>query len=485
MQLYFFIAFVTYLLIILIIGIWASKKNKLLINNQNNRTNNNDFILGGRSSGWLLTALSAHASDMSDWLFMGLPATVYLKGSIEIWIPIGLIFGMFLSWQFIAAKLRTESEKYNSTTISSYLTNKYNDNSGLITITASVISFIFFIVYLSVGIKGIGYVLKSAFDLNYYIGTLLAISIVLIYTLIGGFTAVSAIDLFQGLFLLSMILLVPVYAFIKLGDINLIRKAAQIRSISLSIIQCKYPTDCLYNLISILLNQFSWALGYFGMPHILTKFMGAKDIKNMNKSKYIGIIWQFLALSSSFAVGIISIAYFKSIAIKPEFIFIELTKSLFSPLFSGIILCAILAATISTVDSQLLVLASIIAQDFYKNLINKNATNIQVYNVYKMALIISSISGLLISWNQHSTIMNLVKYAWSGLGSSFGPAILLSLYYKTTNKCGILAAIISGAIISIIWPIINFYIINIEIYSIVPAFLISLISGYLISKITK
>lgn len=467
MQVKFFIAFIIYLIIILIIGIISSKKLK----NQN-LNNNFDFILGGRTSGWLITSLSAHAADMSDWLFMGLPAAIYLNGIKEIWIPIGLLFGMFLSWQFIAKKIRISSERYNANTITSYLANITKDNSGIIITISALIMFFFFTIYLSVGIKGIGYVLKSAFGINYYLSTLLAVFVVVSYTLIGGFVSIAYIDLFQGIFLLLMLMIVPIYTLIKLSSY----------SSEINIYKILNFNNLKENFWLIPFNQFSWFLGYFGMPHILTKFMAIENTKNINKSKYFGLAWQFLALTSAVLVGLIGHAYFQAIKSnldKPEFIFIEITKSLFNPWIAGIILCAILAATISTIDSQLLVIASTVAQDIYKNLINKEATQKSINNVYKASIIISAFTGLLIAWQKNSTIMSLVKYAWSGLGASFGPAILLSLYCNKINKWGIISAILTGFVTSISWVILNHYIMKIEIYSILPAFILSIISYYI------
>jgi len=478
MQIQFLSAFIIYLLTILLIGIISSKKAKN-ITSDNGSTS---FILGNRSTNWFLTALSAHASDMSDWLFMGLPAAVYVAGGYEIWIPIGLLIGMFLCWHFIASPLRIETEKYHATTLASYFKNRFNDKSGIIVGIAALISFFFFSIYLSVGLKGIGYVLKSAFDINYHLGILLAVLVVVAYTLIGGFVSVAWIDLFQGIFLLIMLMFVPIYTFFYIGGWPAITQAAQSKSISLSLL----PDYSLRTIASILLNPFAWGLGYFGMPHILTKFMGAQNSKDMYKSKYLGLVWQFLATFSAIAVGVVGIAYFTNgIPFKNEFIFIEMTKTLFNPWLGGFILCAILAATISTVDSQLLVLAGIIAEDFYKNIFNKKATGQQVYFVYRIALIIAAIAGFLVAWNEESTIMSLVKYAWSGLGSAFGPVIIMLLYSKNINKYGAIAGILTGTIVSIFWNYINPYITTINIYSIVPAYIFALISIYFVSKLTN
>ena len=343
------------------------------------------------------------------------------------------------------------------------------------------VSCFFFSIYLSVGLKGIGYVLKSAFNLDYHIGTLFAVIVVLVYTVFGGFVSVAWIDLFQGLFLLCMLMLVPFVGFFKVGGLSAILNAAQQKALSLSLI----PEFSMYGILSILLNPFAWCLGYFGMPHVLTKFMGTENAHDLHKAKYVGITWQLLATTAAVMVGIVGLAYFTNgVPGKPEFIFIELTKQLFNPWFAGIILCAILAATISTVDSQLLVLASIIAHDFYKNILYKRATQKQVMGIYRIALIVMAFIGYAIAWNENSTIMSLVKYAWSGLGCSFGPLMILSLYSTRVNKYGAIAGILVGGSVSAAWDLINPYLISMPIYSMVPGFIVGLITIYSISLVT-
>ena len=473
----FIVSFVVYLMIVLAIGIISSRSTHDSYQPESQST---DFLLGGRSTHWFLTALSAHAADMSDWLFMGLPAAVFLQGAYQAWIPIGLLVGMFFAWHGIAARLRRSSEQYGGLTLASYFKNRFHDTSGIIVTICALISFFFFAVYLSVGLKGIGYVLKSAFQIDYHIGIFLAVIVVVTYTVLGGFISVAWIDLFQGLFLLSMLMFVPIYAFFNSGGIAAIIKGAQLRGVSLSLI----PDYSLRGILSIILNPFAWALGYFGMPHILTKFMGSANADHMHKAKYVGITWQLCATFSAVAVGLVGLAYFSGdIPGKPEFIFIEMTKGLFNPWFAGIVLCAILAATISTVDSQLLVLASIVAQDFYKNLLNKQATSRQVLKIYRGALIGAALTGFFIAWNEESTIMALVKYAWSGLGSSFGPLIILSLYSNKINKYGAIVGILTGAVVSATWDLINPYITTLPIYSIVPGFVSGLLVIYCVSII--
>lgn len=471
-------AFVLYISVVFIIGIVSS----LYYKNKQELGNSGDFILGGRSTHWLLTALSAHAADMSDWLFMGLPAAVYVAGGVEAWIPIGLVIGMFLAWHYIASPLRIASEKYHAYTIASYFQKRYQDNSGILGGLTALISFFFFAAYIAVSLKGIGYVLYSAFGMNYHIGILIALAVILSYLLIGGFASVALLDLFQGTFLLCMLLLVPLYGLMHVGGITSIQTFAAFKGISLSL----FPSWSLSSFMYIILNPFAWCLGYFGMPHILTKFMGSADAENMHKAKYVGLTWQLLATGAALAVGFVGIAYFAGgIPMKNELIFVEMAKSLFSPFVAGIVLCAILAATISTVDSQLLVLAGIIAEDFYKGLINKQATVVQVYRVYMFALVGSACVGFCVAWDEASTIMGLVRYAWAGLGASYGPLMLCSLYSHYPNKYGAMAGMIVGGVIAATWSLINPYVTYMPVYAIVPGFIASFCTIYFITWCTK
>lgn len=472
-------AFLLYISLVFIIGIisaWYYKKQLVL-------SDTGDFILGGRSTHWLLTALSAHAADMSDWLFMALPAAVYMAGGVEIWIPIGLLIGMYLSWHFIARPLRVSSEHYQANTIASYFKKRYNDTSGILGGLTALISFFFFSAYIAVSLKGIGYVLYAAFDIPYHGGIFIALFVILSYLLIGGFASVAFLDLFQGIFLLSMLLLVPLYAFFThIGSFQLIHEAASLKNISLSLI----PSWSLSSILYIICNPFAWCLGYFGMPHILTKFMGSADAEDMHKAKYVGITWQFLALSAAVAVGIVGIAYFTNgIPMKNELIFVEMAKSLFNPFLAGIVLCAILAATISTVDSQLLVLAGVIAEDFYKGFINKIASVQQIYRVYTYALFGASCVGFLVAWNEASSIMGLVRYAWAGLGGTYGPLMLCSLYSRYPNKYGAIAGMVTGGIVAAVWDLINPYVLPMPVYAIIPAYIANFCAIYLVTWITK
>ncbi len=471
------IAFIGYLVFVAAVGVAGSWYRSAA----DNADAHNDFMLGGRSTHWFLTALSAHAADMSDWLFMGLPAAVFLQGGTQMWIPIGLLCGMFGAWQFVARPLRIMSAEYGATTLASFFQKRYNDTHGFIGAVTALISFFFFAIYISVGLKGIGYVLETAFGINYHLGIAIALAVILTYLLLGGFASVALLDMFQGIFLLAMLLLVPIVAYVKVGGLSRILEAAAFQQVSLALL----PEFTLWSLLAVLLNPFAWALGYFGMPHILTKFMGSANATDLHKAKYVGVAWQLLATGAAVAVGVVAIAYFQGIPLeKPELIFVLMAKQLFTPFWAGIVLCAIVAATISTVDSQLLVLAGIITEDFYKNMLRPSASAQELKRVYAASLVIAATIGFAIAWHESSTIMGLVRYAWAGLGASFGPLMLVALYSKRINKYGALAGIITGAVVAATWDMINPMLFSMQIYAIMPAYVASFIAIYSVSWMT-
>jgi len=472
------VSFIVYLAIILVIGLFAHHQRSPT----KAGAQASDFILGGRSTHWFLTALSAHAADMSDWLFMGFPAAVYLAGGFSLWIPIGLLIGMFLTWHFVAARLRIESERHHGVTLASFLSNRFNDRSGMLSLVAAVISLFFFVIYLSVGLKGMGFVLKSAFHLNYHVGIALSMAVVIIYTFVGGFTSVALIDLFQGIFLLAMVMVVPAYAYFTVGGLTPIMAAAAQRHVSLSLI-----ADFDWrSLASIVLDPLAWGLGYFGMPHILTKFMGTKNANELYKGKYVGLIWQLLAMASAAAVGIVGLAYFvQGVPDKPEFIFIAMAQGLFNPWIAGWVLCAILAATISTVDTQMLVVAGIVTHDLYRKIFRPHAAERELKRIYRAGLILAAIGGFIIAWDEQSTIMALVRYAWAGLGASFGPLVLLALYTKNINAYGAIAGMLAGCLTAVSWDLIAPFVTTVSVYAMVPAYAANILSAILVSRLTS
>lgn len=465
------ISFFAYFCILLAIGLISHKK----------QTSSADFIMGNRSLNFWLTALSAHASDMSGWLFMGFPAAIFIGGLSQSWIAWGLIIGMFLNWQFVAAKLRTTTEKFDSYTLSTFFENRFEDRSGTLRILTAAISVFFLTCYLAAGLIAMGLLFESVFGIDYYLGLSIATFVVIIYTFIGGFITVAWTDLFQAVFLLVVIVIVPIVAFFKLPEgWSTIESSARINGISLN-----FLTDASFDSILTILFLISWGLGYFGQPHIVTKFMGIKDAKDMHKSKYLGMSWQIIALTAAAMIGLIGMGFFSEGLANPQLVFIEMVKSLFNPLFAGFILCAVLAANMSTMDSQILVCASVLSEDFYKHIINRKASSKELLNVTRACVILSALTALLLAFNKNSTVLEAVRYAWSGLGCSFGPLVLMSLYSKTANKYGAIAGILTGGIISGGWQFANDYVASYTIPSEIPAFFLSWLSIYMVSRLTN
>ena len=473
------VGFITYFFIIGMIALASYINNK-----KNISTQYSEVILGNRSINYVLTALSAHASDMSDWLFMAFPAALYGGGLINAWIAIGLVGGMFTVWNFIAPQLRKATEKYNCFTLSTYFEKRFDDTSGIIRLVSAILSIIFFAVYIAAGLKGFGFIAESVFNIPYTVGLVVALVCAVLYIILGGYRALAWIDCFQALFLLVVIFYVPYSALVHIGGYSAIVAAAASKHISLSL----FP-NTLTSLINTLLMAFSWAVGYFGTPHILTKFMGINDVRAMKKAQYIGMTWQVSVLSAAGLVGLIGIAYFPQMLANKELIFIEIVKDLFNPLTIGFILSAVAGATLSVITAQILVLVSVITEDLYHATLRKNATQKELLWVYRLSILLIACCSFCISLNRSSSIQQLVHYAWMGFGCAFGPLVIVSLHSTYTNKYGAYASIIVGGIIATTWHVIGlpFFATHyaLEIPAVIPGFFLSILSAYMVSWATK
>ncbi|MCP5506079.1 MAG: sodium/proline symporter [Chlamydiales bacterium] len=439
-----------------------------------------DFIIGGRGLNYWLTAMAAHASDMSSWLFMGFPAVIFTGGLFNAWFAVGLTLFMLLNWLFIAPRVRIKTEEYNSMTFSSFFESRFHDTSGMIRICTAIISLIFYTIYISAGIVGLGILVDTLFGIPYLISISVGILVVIPYLFIGGYTTLAWIDLFQGLFLLLVIVLVPAIILPKVGGVVGVKEALQAHHLSFSMI----PNTNATTFWSILFSLCGWGIGYFGQPHIVTKFMGIKNVSHIKKSMMVGMCWQVIALGSATAIGLIGIAYFKQGLGNSELVFVEMVKDTFPPMVMAFMLCGVLGATISTMDSQILVLASSLTEDFYKRIFHKNATSKQLLWVSRMFVLAVTAFAFIIAFFKVSTIYSLVLYAWSGLGSAFGPLLVFSLYSKRANKYGAWAGIITGGLISIFWPLTK-HLFTIDVPTMVPGFILSSIAIYVVSLLTK
>lgn len=489
-------AFAVYMIIMIIIGVVYSKSTK----------NNEDYFLGGRNLGGWTAALSAQASDMSGWLLMGLPGSVYLAGTGEVWIAVGLLIGTILNWYIVSARLR----KYtivagNSLTIPSFFQNRYRDKKGVIKIVSALIIAVFFTVYtasaFSSGAKLFATLFAddSSYNSVYIIGLCIAALVILIYTFMGGFKAVCTTDFIQGMLMLVAILAVPVIAYALLTFNNGFADTLMAKGVAnpenyLNFLKNDDGTPV--SAVTIISN-LAWGLGYFGMPHILIRFMAVKSHREIKKSRKIAITWVVISLAASCCIGLVARGYLTTQldAATSETAFIRTIQQLFSGNFvlvfiGGIFLCGILAAIMSTADSQLLVTASAVSEDMYKGCIKKDATETKALWVGKIAVIVVAVIAFFIALDPNSSIMALVSDAWAGFGSAFGPVVLLALFWKRSTLSGAVSGMMVGALTVIVWdylPLVNGSTIYAAtgLYSLIVGFVLALVVNVVVSLITK
>lgn len=455
-----FIILLVYAIILLSTGLFWYKKNQ----------GSSDLLLANRSLNYWVTAIAAHASDMSAWLFMGFPAAVYTQGIPGAWIAIGLIGGMFFTWKYIATKLRIVTEQYNSLTLSSFFEHRFNDRTHALRFTSGLVTICFFTVYIAAGLTGMGRIFQTIFSINYHVGIAIGLGTAIAYLLMGGFVARAWNDFFQGIFLLAAIIVVPITTFVYTGGWQTIHDAATINNIPLSF----FPSLSAETFIE-LINGIMWGFGYFGMPHILINFMALDNVKTMKKAQYIGMTWQFLTLLSAIAIGLVGIGYFRQGLENPELLFIILVQQLFNPVLAGLILCAILAATITTIDTQILVVASTLSHDlgslWFKG--------ISPSWLFRLSIILVSCVSYFIAAQNNATVMGLVSYAWSGLASAFSPITIAALYFPRITRSAALYSIILGATTSALWPLYNT-----TLLPLIPGIVASTITLYIVSRLS-
>lgn len=486
------VAFACYLLGMILIGASFMKKNK----------SSEDYFLGGRQIGGWVAALSAQASDMSGWLLMGLPGSIYAVGTGEIWVAIGLFIGTVLNWLFVATRLRRYSIRANNAlTFPGYLENRFHDKNKSMLLVSSIVVVVFFLVYTASALASGGKLFNSVFGIDYHIALTVGVIVILVYTFMGGFLAVCTTDFIQGTLMLVGLLAVPIIALFIVSPSEITASLSSSGVETASYLNPFKNSSGSLKIIDII-SGLAWGLGYFGMPHILVRFMAVKNEKELNKSKVIAIVWVALSLVFACVIGIVGRAYLfnklsaeKFAKVDSEKVFIEMIKSIFTsdialPFIGGIFLCGILAAIMSTADSQLLVTASSVSEDIYKGVINPKADSKKVLLLSRITVIVVAALAFVVAWNPNSSIMDLVSDAWAGLGAAFGPLILLSLYWKRTNVPGALAGMISGGLTVIIWdyiPLIDKKTIYAAtgLYSLVPGFAISIILIIVVSLVTK
>lgn len=458
------VSIIIYLVGMLLIGFIAARKT----------SNLTDYVLGGRRLGAGVAALSAGASDMSSWLMLGLPGAVYLGGLGEIWLPIGLAIGAYLNWQFIAKRFRVYTEVANdSITVPDYFENRFHDSSKILRVVSAIVILVFFTFYTSSSLVGGAILLENSFGMNYIVALWVGAAVIVSYTFFGGFLAASWTDFIQGILMFLALIIIPGAAIYELGGWN--ATVEQISSIDPSYLNV-YTGASTIGVISLL----AWGLGYFGQPHIVVRFMGIKSTKEIPKARLIGMVWMILSLFGALFVGLAGIAYFADSPLEnSETVFIMFSQVLFNPVVSGFLLAAILSAIMSTVDSQLLVSSSALAQDFYKSIFRRDASKKEEMIVGRIAVLGIAVVAILLGYDPDSKVLELVSYAWAGFGAAFGPVIILSLYWKRMTRNGALAGIIVGALTVIIWASISGGIF--DLYELAPGFLFAWIAIVVVS----
>lgn len=469
------LAFVCYLLFMIGIGMYFYGKNRTT----------GEYFLGGRRLGSWVVSMSAQASDMSGWLLMGLPGAAYLSGVSAGWIAIGLAVGTYLNWLFVAKRLRQYTKVAgDAITLPQFFKNRFRDRSGMISVVAAVFILVFFLFYTASGFVSCAKLFSSVFGINYYVALVIGAVVVISYTFAGGFFAVCWTDFFQGMLMFFCVLAVPTIAIQSMGGFTPFLDKVEAFNPNFLSMFVDGATNQPYTLMGII-SLVAWGLGYFGQPHILIRFMGIESPAAIKKSRRIATVWVLISLTAAVLIGVSGRMYLGDILLEggaQETVYITMVSNIFHVFIGGIFLSAILAAIMSTADSQLLVTASAITEDFYHNKIRPNASPSELMWVSRICVISVALIAVFIATDQDSTVLGLVSYAWAGFGSAFGPLVLCSLFWKRTNKYGAYAGIIVGGLTSIIWAQLSGGIF--DLYEIVPGFFFGLIAIVVVSLLT-
>lgn len=475
------ISLALYFILMLAIGLYAWKKST---------DTSEGYLLGGRQLHPAVAALSAGASDMSGWLLLGLPGALYVAGLVEAWIGIGLFVGALVNWIVVAPRLRQQTIDYgNALTIPEFLANRFPDKATALRVVSAIIIVVFFTVYTAAGLVGGGKLFVTSFagmfaDTgigDYMFGILLTAGVVLIYTMIGGFLAVSLTDFVQGIIMLVALVLMPLVVMFGPGG-----NAGE----SLTLVQPGF-LDIGYGLTFVgFLSAVTWGLGYFGQPHIIVRFMAIRSAKDVPVARNIGMAWMFVCLIGALGIGLAGRAYMdrNGLTIEdPETIFIVLANLLFHPLITGFLLAALLAAIMSTISSQLLVSSSSLAEDFYRLFLRKQASEREIVNVGRVAVLLVSLAAIAIAADPESKVLGLVSNAWAGFGAAFGPLIVLSLTWNRMTGAGAVAGLVTGAVVVGAWIALGWsasFLGGEGVYEIIPGFVASWLAIWGVSLAT-
>ena len=443
------------------------------------------YMLAGRNLPPWTAALSAGASDMSGWLMMGLPGAIYLSGLIESWIAIGLTVGAYLNWRLVAPRLRAYTEvARNSITIPSFFENRLHDRSRSLRVASGAIVLVFFTFYVSSMAVAGGEFFRLAFDVRYEWGMVVVIGVTLAYTLFGGFLGASLTDVVQGTMMLVALMVIPVVAISNIGGpVETLDAIRDVEPDHLSLLGGNSLDAA--TLVGIV-SAAAWGLGYFGQPHIIVRFMAMRDAASATSARRIGISWMALSLVGAVACGLIGVAFFSETGNSldnPELVVLQMAQVLLHPLVVGVVFAAVLAAIMSTVSSQLIVTSSAFVEDLYRVFRPDASARTLLVLGRSCVLAVALVAGLL-AVDPAGTILELVAFAWAGFGASFGPAVLLCLFWRRLTAAGALAGMVAGAVTVFVWSYWGPEVFGVELYEIVPGFAVNLLVAWLVSRST-
>lgn len=469
--------FIVYLVAMVAIGVWVY-----------NRTNTlSDFALGGRSLNAPTAALSAQASDMSGWLLLGLPGAVYAAGIGATWIAIGLAIGTYLNWLFVAPRLRTYTEHAkDAVSLSAYLEERFEDRTRLLRSVSALVIVVFFTVYVSSGLVAGGVLFEEVFGVNATLAITVTVAVIVIYAFLGGFLAVSFTDAVQGTLMFLALLVLPLVGLGLLGGFGALGDSLSEQSPALldmgreaSFADGAWGAGSSLSVIAVV-SLLAWGLGYFGQPHILARFMGIRSARHIPAARRIGVGWVLVTLAGASLVGLVGIGQLDEPLENPETVFIALTQQLLNPWIAGILLAAVLAAIMSTADSQLLVSSTALTEDFYRAFLHRDATQRTLVWVGRSTVIVVALVAYVIALGG-GAVLDIVAYAWAGFGAAFGPVILLSLFWPSMTWAGALAGIVGGAGTVLVWVQVD-VLVDTGVYEMVPGWIVATTAAVIFGK---
>ncbi|MGE4301686.1 MAG: sodium/proline symporter PutP [Victivallaceae bacterium] len=467
-----YITFGFYLVMMVVIGVVFMRRTS---------GNLDEFLLGGRGIGRWVTAMSAQASDMSGWLLMGLPGAIYMiqsrSGWGDIWCALGLALGTFLNWTLVAPRLRIYSERTGSLTVTAYIANRFRDDSGMLRITSALATLLFFTVYSASGLVAAGKLFESMFGIDYAVAVIIGALVILAYVFMGGYPAVCWTDLVQGILMFFALIAVPVYAYFTNPQIDF---GAALRARD---IVC-FPDGVTAAALMAIVSAFVWGLGYFGQPHILTRFMSIRSFRDLPRTTLIAMIWVVISLTAAVVIGLVAIPLWDGDRIlgakEAERVFIYMVRDFFNPWIGGVLMAAILAAIMSTIDSQLLVSSSTLTEDIFKKMVKKPLSDRQLVRLSRFFVLAITALALALALADLETIFSLVKFAWGGFGAAFGPVILCSLYFRGMSRQAAFAGMVTGMAVMLGWYFAGY---SKYMYEILPGFAAGLLAIWIVGRI--